>query len=320
MSTTIQITFSSAANPVTVNTTNIQVADPKQVAGTVSYNATTNTATFTPSAALVPNTTFTVNVTGVSSSAGTAMAGPFTSTFTTAPTISTGPSPTLQYQATLFPTAAGTGQVSVDTSGNVTVQLAGATASTTYAVQFCPAVNDSDGVTAPACISAGSVNTDASGSGSSTTMFPQAGSWAGDFQLNSGTKIEYMTGLTVSGDPGYSSQVYMSTLQPESTTNGKGVVTTAAPQNPLTSGAVTYSKGSLVFSVTGATPDTAYTTVQSETVYLDGSGSYALSELTTDASGNGSSTAPVSGGSGGDLFAVLSNSGAGFIGGFSVPK
>jgi len=41
----IQITFSSAAEASAVNTTNIQVTDPKAVAGAVAYNASANMAT-----------------------------------------------------------------------------------------------------------------------------------------------------------------------------------------------------------------------------------------------------------------------------------
>ena len=62
-----------------------------------------------------------------------------------------------------------------------------------------------------------------------------------------------------------------------------------------------------------------YDIIQSETPYLDGSGSYSAGQFTTDASGDGSSSQtsmPVPG----DIFEVIPQSGAGFIGGFSVPK
>lgn len=324
---TIQITFSSAADTSTVNATNIQVSAAKAVAGTVTYNASTDTATFTPSAALANGTAYTVTVSGVTSSAGTALASTFTSTFTTVAASSGGGggggSPTLQYQTSLL-SASGTtdnGQVTVDTSGNVTVQLTGGTASTTYTVRFCPAFDAGTGNTQPACTSLGSLTTNASGNGSMTVKFPTPGSWAGDFSLETSTSApaEYATGLaTNKGAP--SGQVYMSTLEPASTTNGKGVVTPATPQDPLSSGSISYSNGSIQVTVKGASPNTTYTVNESETNYMDSSGTYALGSFTTDASGDGSATISVSGGAGGDLFQVVPPSGAGFIGGFSVPQ
>ena len=314
---TIQITFSSAADPATVNTTNIQVTDPNSIAGTVAYTAGANTATLTPSAALAPNTTYSVTVTGVTSSAGAAMAGSFTSKFVTIAA--------MQYQASLFSSDQSSivGQVSIDPLGNVTVQLTGATASTTFTVEFCPAYNAGTGSNAPACVNTGSVSTDATGSGSSTTMFPQPGSWAGDFEVYSGS-TEYATNLFENTTPATSAQIYMSTFQPENTVNGTGI-TRWPTQSPLTSGTVTYANGSVAFAVTGASPDTLYQTAESQSVAIDSSGSYLMSAFTTDSSGNGSSTEPMIDGSGiGDLFEFLpayeGTHSAGFIGGFSVPK
>lgn len=320
----IQITFSSAAEASAVNTTNIQVTDPKAVAGAVAYNASANMATFAPSAALVPETTYTVTVTGVTSSAGTAMSGSFTSTFATVAS-----SATTQYQATLYSQTATdiVGQVTVDTSGNVTVQLTGATASTTFTVSFCPAWDAGDLAPDPVCLNVGAVSTNAAGSGTSTAKFPKPGSWAGDFEADSEPTgiIEYATSLWA-GLPNSSSQVYMSTLLPETTVNGTGV-TSSSPQAPLTSGTVTFANGSLEFAVTGASPDTTYNIIETQSTALESSGSYGISAFTTDSSGNGSSTASLTSGAGyGDLFQVdpLSGtgyiSGAGYIGGFLVPK
>jgi hypothetical protein len=250
------------------------------------------------------------------------MASSFTSTFSTIAS-----SPTYQYRASLFswpnPTSIN-GQVSVDTAGNVTVQLTGATASKTFTAQFCPAYDAGAGASPPACLTIGSVSTDASGNGSSTTMFPKPGSWAGDFQVTVDAMMTgYMTGLQSSTTAATSGQIYMSTLQPETTANGTGV-SRWTTQSPLTSGTVTYSNGSVEFAVTGATPNALYDTIESETVALDSSGSYAMGSLTTGSGGNGSTTASLAGGSGsGDMFQVdpasTSPYSAGYIGGFSVP-
>jgi len=54
-----------------------------QVAGTMSYNATTYTATFTPSSALAASTTYTATVSGATDSGGHSMTSPYTWSFTT---------------------------------------------------------------------------------------------------------------------------------------------------------------------------------------------------------------------------------------------
>jgi len=322
---TIQITFSSAAEASTVNTTNITVTNPKAVAGAVTYNATTNTATFTPSAALALSTTYTVTVSGVTSTAGTAMASSFTSTFAT---VSAPPPP--QYQASLYnELGAIGGQISIDTSGNVTIQLTGAAPNMTYTSDFCPAFVSYNGkYDGPPCINTASVTTDAKGNGTSTTLFPQPGDWAGDFSLtassnsvplaSSGYSTEGFPVATSSGYP--SGMVYMATLLPESTTNGPGVATTSTPQDPLTSGTITFSNGSMVVVVSGADPSTDYSTIESQTVFLNDSGSYELADFNTNGTGDATATQSLGGGAGGDMFQVMPATGAGFIAGFSVPK
>ena len=312
----IQIVFGSAVDASTVNTTNIKVTDSSSnvVKGSVSYNSTTYTASFTPSAPLATGTKYTVTVSGVTSSGGGTMASAFTESFTTA-----GP----QYQATFFPsggTNGGSGQISMDNAGNMTVQLTGAAASTTYTLQFCPA--KPAGGTDIVCTDAGTVTTTASGSADATMLFPQPGSWAGDFQLNIGTNSEYVTNMEpVTGSP---SQVYMSTLQPETTVNTVGVAT-GSPQAPLASGTVTYSNGSLQFVLAGTSPNTVVSAGEG-TDYIGSSNSYELYDsqgqagFTTDGQGNVTFTV-LQDNDVGDIFQVSPNANEiGFIGGFSVPN
>lgn len=92
----VTIQFSEPMDQTTINATNIKLSVTSggaAVAGTVSYDAGTNTATFTPTSALSNNTGYTVTVTtGVKDVAGNALAAQSTSTFTTvadttAPTI-----------------------------------------------------------------------------------------------------------------------------------------------------------------------------------------------------------------------------------------
>ena len=74
------------ADPVQPNSVSVTVTDPGGgvAAGSLSYNATSNTATFIPSPALAAATTYTVVVSGATSTAGVPMTAPVTWTFTTA--------------------------------------------------------------------------------------------------------------------------------------------------------------------------------------------------------------------------------------------
>lgn len=227
---------------------------------------------------------------------------------------------TLQYHAPLFSSTsmntstAMNGQVSIDTAGNATVQLTGATADTSFTVQFCPAFDASTKFSAPACFPVTSLSTDAGGNATSTVKFPQPGNWAGDFQVMAGGKEQYITSLA----PGVNGETFLATLEPESTTN-RGVMTLATPQSPLTGGAVTYANGTVTFTMTGASASSLFTTTESETRYVGSSGTYKLNTFTTDAQGVANSNTQLSG-TGGDMLEALPQNGAGFIGGFSVPQ
>ena len=320
----ITVTFSGAANASSVTTTHISLTGTSAVAGTVAWDSENNTATFTPGAALAANTMYTLQVAGVTSSTGVALSSAFKSTFTTVVPTS---SATTQFTAPLFATDVGgssSGQISVDTDGNVSVQLTGATASTTYNVVFCPGAdsqNTNYGQNQPACILVGKVTSDASGSGTSTNMFPQPGDWAGDFLLDPGggtalsSSTTNITGLGSSSP----SATYSAMLLPQTKTNG-GIVTTRTQQEGLTSGSISFSQGVLQVTVTGASPSTAYVVADSESTVMDSSGTEVVGTgFTTDASGDGSMTTTSI--FSGDLFQAAQNTGteAGFVAGFSVP-
>ncbi len=324
--TLIIVTFDEVPDAATILPSNFVVTGPGgAIPVKLSTNVTTTQVVLTPTSPL-PSGNITVTVSNVGDLADVMMTAPYTWSFSTACTSGGGGgggSATTQYQAPLFSEnglTAMNGRITVDTSGNTTIQLTGAPPSTTYTVQFCPAVDQLSTYAPPACFDVTTVSSDSGGSGTATAKFPRPGDWAGDFYVNnSAGKAAYQTFLAF----GLSNQTYLSTLLPATSTNG-GVDTTGSPQDPLSSGAVTYSNGSLVFSVNGASPNTPYATNESEAIYIDSSGTYELSTFTTDAKGNGSSTTQVAvtGGSGGDLFQVVpqNGNGAGFIGGFSVPN
>jgi len=86
--TVVSATFSKPMNATTINGTTFTVkvtATSAAAAGTVAYNAATNTATFTPSAPLASLTTYTATITtGAKDTFGNAVAANFNWTFSTA--------------------------------------------------------------------------------------------------------------------------------------------------------------------------------------------------------------------------------------------
>jgi hypothetical protein len=182
---------------------------------------------------------------------------------------------------TLFSGTTSHGQVTIDTSGAVAVQLTGATASTTFAVQFCPFPS-----TRYQCFAVGSITSDGTGAAQTTFHFPKPGMWAGDFQLTSSgvafsTQVGSNTGL-----------VYFATLEPASLANSQGAGSTATgsgTNQDQGGGTLTVSNGTAHVVLTGAAPSTQYAVVQC--FASDGSGCFQLgpfnaNSFITDASGN----------------------------------
>jgi hypothetical protein len=315
-STKVQVSFAVAVNSQSVNNSDVQVTDANKnpVAGAVAFDATNNTATFTPDALLTSNAGYTTTVSGVTTPSGSAMSTPFTSSFTTGP-CSSGQ---MQYQVSLFSSKAVVGQVSVDANGVVTAQLNGATPSTTYALNFCPAPAQNY-----SCFAVGNITTDGSGNANTTLQFPNSGPWAGDFQVALNGSEQFETDL----NPNLTSSVYMATLLPSTTANGKGIAVNGAtpgPQDPLTSGSVSLQSGGILqFQITGASPNSTYSAGECPTFF--GSSCYALYNsqgvggFTTDANGNVTFTV-LWDQLFGDILTVDPPSGrSGFIAGFKVP-
>lgn len=209
------------------------------------------------------------------------------------------------------------GQISVDTAGLVSTQLTGATASTTYTLNFCPAPAQTY-----SCFRVSDVMTDGSGNAATTMTFPASGDWAGDFHLDTGGSTQFKTDVS----PALSaSQVFFATLQASSTTNGQGIFMNGSPgpQDPLNSGTVSWSNGMLLVDIKGAAANITYGTGQCPINF--GSNCYLLydkagtSGFTTDANGNVSYSV-MPDGVPGDIFEVDPPTGrAGFVAGFKVP-
>ena len=88
VSTAPTATFNEAVQPSTISFT-LKSSSGSSVAGSVSYNSTTNVTTFTPASALANNTTYTATISGAQSTSGVSMTAPFSWSFTTAAASST---------------------------------------------------------------------------------------------------------------------------------------------------------------------------------------------------------------------------------------
>ncbi len=97
------ISFSEAVQPATVGFT-LTGPGTTAVAGTVSYNGSTNTATFTPGAPLAAGTTYTATVSGTKDLAGNTQIGSSQWTFTTATVSQAGVCPCSLWSDSTLPT------------------------------------------------------------------------------------------------------------------------------------------------------------------------------------------------------------------------
>ena len=82
VSTAPTAAFNEAVQAGTISFT-LENSSGSSVAGSVSYNSTTNVTTFTPTSALAYNTTYTATVSGAENSSSVAMTAPFSWSFTT---------------------------------------------------------------------------------------------------------------------------------------------------------------------------------------------------------------------------------------------
>ena len=200
----------------------------------------------------------------------------------------------------------GSGTLTVNSSGDVSIQVSGMAPGANFTWNFCavPAVSP--------CLDLGQkLLTDNGGNGQLTFRFPKSGTWSGYFVGNSappGTRGAY--GITT-----YDSALHSvsADMQKMSGINGSAIDST--PQDPLTSGHVTVANGTATINVAGAAPMVMYD------VILQGSGgssSYGEGKLSTDANGNGNAQLKLSGDPG-SVFRFTRTGANGFVTGFRVP-
>ena len=242
---------------------------------------------------------------------------PTTPTTPTSPTTPTAPpsggggstSGTVQYQVTLHnangPTFGATnlGQVTVNTNGDVTVQVTGLTGASSYPLSFCQ-------YEVFTCFdNLATVAVDGSGNGQATFHFPSSGAWAGIFRLMNGSNTAAETSGTASTFNASPMQ-----LEPISTTNG-GKMLSSGAQNPG-SGTVTASSGNIHVTLAGGVKSSMYSV---SVCYMGGSSCYNSGSFTTDASGNASADVKNQSTTAVAVMRLTSASGTGLVTGFKVP-
>src|SRR5262249_18323210 len=93
-------TFNEAVQASTISFV-VKNSSNNVVAGSVTYNSSTNVATFTPTSSLAGSTTFTATVSGAKDQFGNVMTGPYSWSFTTFQAL--GPGPFTIWPATAVP-------------------------------------------------------------------------------------------------------------------------------------------------------------------------------------------------------------------------
>ena len=215
----------------------------------------------------------------------------------------------------------GTGTVSVSTAGDVTVQVSGEKASTSFTVNFCQWPGSDYNVRGlDSCFALNqTLMTDAIGNGHLTFHFPQPGMWAGAFFFAPGGDMSFSQARITTNALGSNGTMSGSLLPASKINQGRvpASVPTGSAQEPG-SGTVALSGGKVTVTLKDATPNTVYSLGE---FFSDaGSASQNLGNFTTDASGNATTIMTTAAGSG-SIFSVyrINPTDYGFVTGFTVP-
>jgi hypothetical protein len=172
------------------------------------------------------------------------------------------------------PGAASHGQVTVDTAGNVNVQLtSGGTPNVQYAVSF---TNYGDSTSIPV----GTFSTDASGNANATMKFPLSGNFAGAFMI---THVSGDSFTTVGTAWAQTSAPLLGISTVTTVCSVPGTTCSPATQDPGT-GTVTTASGLQHVVLNGAVANATYEVIE---CVFGGSSCFLQGNLNTDASGNG---------------------------------
>ena len=175
------------------------------------------------------------------------------------------------------------GSVTVNPDGSGTFTLGGATAGASYVLRFCPFSNGNT-----SCTNVATAATDANGNGSSNFQFPGHGAYSGVFFASTGGIDEFNSGFSVpTGGTTFHAGIY----QAASIAGGLGTQQQqeGVVAEPITSGNVSTGTGDAVqVNLNGVPPSATYDFVWCGNG--GGSSCQLVDTLTSDASGNASST------------------------------
>jgi hypothetical protein len=264
--TAVSASFSEPMDPATINSTTFALrvtATSAAVAGTVSYNAATNTATFTPTSALVPGTTYTARITtGAKDVAGNALASQVEWTFITAtqPTVtavvpangannvSTSTAVTLTFSEPMDPATINTTTVKLATTSGST-PVAGAVAYTagSTTATFTPSAPLAAGTSYTVTVTTGA---------KSTNGVPLASQFTSEFSTSAGPDNTAPTVLATSPTNGSTTNqttgpysVTFSEAMDPTTISGTTVQLLVTSSSAVVPATVTYSAATHIASI-----------------------------------------------------------------------
>ena len=221
-----------------------------------------------------------------------------------------GSNPATQYDVKMLPPdgapPGGSGEVTINTSGDVNVAVAGI-ATGGYTIYFCMWPVKSY---AFPCFQVGAISV--AGSSAQTTFhFPKSGTWAGLFDVRDATSHQL---LQTAGDYNTFNGPLMQ-FESASTTNEAGAIA-KGPQSPGT-GTVTASGGTAHYTITGGAPNTSY---DAQVCFQTDTSCHSMGQFMTDGSGNATAALTIYTGPGGvAIFEAIPAGSAALVSGFKVP-
>jgi hypothetical protein len=207
--------------------------------------------------------------------------------------------------------------MSISPSGEVNIQLTSAPANQTFNVEFCQFPSTSfDAASGNGCFIVTTLSTSATGTTQMTFPFPQRGAFAGQFFFNTGSAT---ASDSLSTEASALTGTMTAQLVAMSLANGGVMGDSVNSQDQLASGTVSAASGQVTITVSGAVANASFVVTECSTDATVAC--QAVTTLTTDTTGNGTTTAVVQPLSGGSNFRLIqgTKTGGGFVSGFTVP-
>ncbi len=263
VSSAVTATFNEPIQASTINLTMAGSAG-NAVAGSVTYNSSTETATLVPSSALVAGTTYTVTLSGAENNAGMAMSAPVTWSFTTAGVAPPAPTVTSETPAPKSTGVAVSAPVTVTfneavQSGSITFTLVSSAGSSVAVSPSYNATTNTETFTPTAALAYGTTYTATVSGVTSTLGAVMNGSTSWSFTtdplqpaVSSHTPASGATGVAVSSIPGatFNEAVQAGTVTFTLATSGGTAVAGTASYNATTNTETFTPKAALAYGTT----------------------------------------------------------------------